>query len=1031
MSLLRPHRSAARAVAFVVSILSLLLLSMGLLVGASSCGRSSFEDNFDSGTGDSSADTPDIPPSSIVSIRVDPANPTIPRGGVQSLRAIGTKTDGTTADITSLCAWTSSDPSVASVAGGVVTANAGGKARITASYGTASGDANVVVPTADLVDLRVSPPFADIPSGTTVTFSAIAYFSDSSTVDVTAIATWTTSDASVANVKAGLVVGVGAGKALISAQFGGRTSTATVSVSTGKVLKAVEISPFSPTVGLAVTVNLTATAIYTDGTKADVTTTSTWASSDDKIASVDATGVVTGNSEGSAIVSATFSGVTGTTPITVKGCKLLGIAISPTAATISTTGSVTLSATANCEDGTSFPVTTTATWKSSDTSIATVSAGLVKGAGVGAADISATFSGVSGTAKITVSAAKLLSITITPADASLPKGGSISYKATGIYEGGSTRDITNDVAWSTDDATIATVSNATGSKGLATPGAIGKTTVKATLDGITGSTSVTVTAATITSITIAPSPLAMIQGTKAFATASAKYSDGTTLDVTTTCTWSTAAGGIATVSNAAGSQGQVTAVGVGSTTLSCAQSGVTGSATVTVTGPTLDQVQVSPVAPTCHIGDTLQFQAFAVSTSGTTSNVTFAATWSSSASTIVQLLPGPPGRFRCLAKGTATVSATYGGKTGSTPVTVSDATPVSIQIDPVAITMPIGTVQQYQAVAIYSDGTNQNVTFAATWLSTDASVASVGNAGFNKGQVTALKPGSTKIQATWSGLTGSTTLTVSAAVVTSISVSPAVRAVPNGFRFQYTAQAIYSDGSSKDVTTLATWTSSAIAVAAVSDGFGTKGQCTALSPGSTTITATYSGIKGTASLTVTSAKLTIIQVTPFKPVLPVGFGIRLRATGIYDDGSTEELTPFATWLSSDDKIAAVSDAVGAKGTVTPIAAGSATIKASYGGMTGTDVVTVTSATLSSIAITPASPSVAAGSNVQLTATGTFSDGSTLDITVYVAWTSSDTSIGDVSNAPGDKGDAYGFKAGSTTITAQRGTVKGTETLTVK
>jgi trimeric autotransporter adhesin len=75
--------------------------------------------------------------------------------------------------------------------------------------------------------------------------------------------------------------------------------------------------------------------------------------------------------------------------------------------------------------------------------------------------------------------------------------------------------------------------------------------------------------------------------------------------------------------------------------------------------------------------------------------------------------------------------------------------------------------------------------------------------------------------------------------------------------------------------------------------------------------------------------------------------------------------------------------------------------------------------------------VAVGGSQQLTATGTFSDGTTLDITVYVGWSSSDASVADVSNAAGTKGLAYGFKAGSVTVTATRGIVKGTAALGVK
>jgi hypothetical protein len=100
-------------------------------------------------------------------------------------------------------------------------------------------------------------------------------------------------------------------------------------------------------------------------------------------------------------------------------------------------------------------------------------------------------------------------------------------------------------------------------------------------------------------------------------------------------------------------------------------------------------------------------------------------------------------------------------------------------------------------------------------------------------------------------------------------------------------------------------------------------------------------------------------------------------------------------------------------------------------VTGTDAVTVTTATLVSIAITPIPASLAAGTNLQLTATGTFSDGTTLNVTTFVTWLSSDTSIADVSNANGSQGLAYGFQAGTVTISAVRQAVKGTDTLTVR
>ena len=49
---------------------------------------------------------------------------------------------------------------------------------------------------------------------------------------------------------------------------------------------------------------------------------------------------------------------------------------------------------------------------------------------------------------------------------------------------------------------------------------------------------------------------------------------------------------------------------------------------------------------------------------------------------------------------------------------------------------------------------------------------------------------------------------------------------------------------------------------------------------------------------------------------------------------------------------------------------------------------LTSAGLVSIAVTPANPSIALGTNQQFTATGTYTDGSTLNLTGSVTWSSS-------------------------------------------
>lgn len=896
------------------------------------------------GATDALSDADGSSDAAVTSLSVDPATLTLPAGSTRALTARALKSDGTTADVTSSVAWSCDSPAVAKVdATGLVIAIAAGTAKITATLGGVSAQSLLTVPAASVTDLKIDPGSAETAIGGTVTFAATAVFSDGSSTDVTASATWTVDDGSVAKVSFGVVTGLAAGTTNVHAAIGGKTASAALVVD-AKALVSLEIAPTAPALGVSVSMPLVATALYGDGSKADVTTSATWSSSAPAIATIGATGTLTGVSAGTSTITATFGGKSATTTATITAAALGSIVVSPSAATLSVGGNATLKATATYLDGTTSDVTTSAVWTSSDATIAAVSSGMVSGVAEGSATVNASFGGKSGIASITVSPAKLLSLTISPSDPSLPLGATLSLHATGVYEGGSTRDVTTDVTWSTDDATIATISNASGSNGRATPVAVGKTTVRATLSGVSSSTSLTVTAATVTSIAIAPTSLTMVNGTKQFATATATYSDGTSVDVTAKCTWSTASTAVATVSNGTGSQGLVTATGVGSTTLSCALSGVTGSASITVTAATLDTVSISPVAPTCHVGDTLRFSATAISTSGMGTNVTNAATWSATPAGLLTKLP-QPGAFRCAAKGSATVSATYKGVTGSTPVTITDAVVTGVQVDPVTLSLPIGGKQAYTATAIYSDGSTVTVTNMATWVSTSPAVASIttgggGPGGGGRGQATALSAGTTTIQATYGGFTGKATLTVTSAVLTSITVAPATTAAPVGVKLTFTATANYSDGTSKDVTTAASWTSSDTTLAQVSDAGPTRGQATTLAAGTVTITAYFGGFSGKATLTVTTATLSSIAVTPATSSVSVGSTVVLKAYGVYSDGSKFEVTSSATWTSSDTSIATVSSTAGTAGQATAVSAGSATIRASYGGLTGSASLTV-------------------------------------------------------------------------------------------
>ncbi len=358
------------------------------------------------------------------------------------------------------------------------------------------------------------------------------------------------------------------------------------------------------------------------------------------------------------------------------------------------------------------------------------------------------------------------------------------------------------------------------------------------------------------------------------------------------------------------------------------------------------------------------------------------------------------------------------------------------------------------ATAIYSDGTSATVTGAATWTSSDAtvavmSVAGGGRGGFPGGGVvgggtaTGLAIGNATISATYTEngvtVTGTAALTVTDPPLQSLEITPTDPTVsllsPNQ---AFVATAIFTDYSTRNVTTSASWSSSNITVAAISNSGATIGRATGLAVGTSTITATYGGMSASTTLTVVSKKVTAIQVTPTNPTAVLGINQAFVATAVYDDSTTGAVTGAATWTSSDPTVATIGTAGGTAGVATPVKAGPTTITAAYQGVSGTTVLTVSSETLRSIAITPSPLSVAVGGHQQLTATGTWSgDASaiTVDITNNVTWLSSNGDAGGdavatVSNAAGSRGLLTAVSAGSVTITAAFQGVIGTLTATV-
>jgi murein DD-endopeptidase MepM/ murein hydrolase activator NlpD len=426
----------------------------------------------------------------------------------------------------------------------------------------------------------------------------------------------------------------------------------------------------------------------------------------------------------------------------------------------------------------------------------------------------------------------LTSIAVTSASASIAKGRTEPFTATGTYSDGSTQSLTSQATWSSSNPSVATISTA----GLASAVGLGSTTIEASVNGVNGSTGVAVTAATLQSIAVTPANPSIAAGVPEQFTAAGTYSDGSTQNLTSQATWSSSSPAIATINT----EGLASAIAHGITTIQASLTGVTASTTLTVA--TLVSIAVTPLNPSVAAGNTIQFMAMGKFSNGSSQNVTGSVTWASSSTTAATI--STTGLATGVKGGqSTTISATLGSISASTSLSVTPAALVSIAVTPTTPSVAEGNTIQFTATGTFSDGSTQNMTDSVTWASSNAA-ATVNSAGLAKG-VTAGQ--SATISATEGSISGSTSLSVTLAVLVSIAVTPVGPSIGPGNTQQFTGTGKFSNGSTQDLTDSVTWASSNTSAATIS----ATGLATGVTAGqSTTVSATKDTISGSTTLTV-------------------------------------------------------------------------------------------------------------------------------------------------------------------------------------
>ncbi|HTE91008.1 MAG TPA: Ig-like domain-containing protein, partial [Terriglobales bacterium] len=336
------------------------------------------------------------------------------------------------------------------------------------------------------------------------------------------------------------------------------------------------------------------------------------------------------------------------------------------------------------------------------------------------------------------------------------------------------------------------------------------------------------TKAALTSIAVTPAASTIAFGSTQQFTATGKYSDGTSKDISSTVSWASSANTVAGISGT----GLATPVKGGQVTITATSGAISGSTTLTITTG-LSSIAVSSSASGINVGQTTQFTAIGSYADGTTKDLTSSVIWTSSAPTVASI--SGSGLASGLKGGQASMMATSGSVNNSSTLTVT-ALLSSISVTPSSPGVFVGSTLQFAATGTYNDGTTKNLTSSVAWSSSDTTKATITTGGLASG----LKGGQANITAAIGSVSNAASLNVTA-LLKSFSLSPIGPGVLVGSSQQFSAIGNFNDATTQDLTATATWNSSDTAKATIANG-----HATGVSAGPATITVSGTSADGTS-----------------------------------------------------------------------------------------------------------------------------------------------------------------------------------------
>ena len=526
-------------------------------------------------------------------------------------------------------------------------------------------------------------------------------------------------------------------------------------------------------------------------------------------------------------------------------------------------------------------------------------------------------------------------------DDSVDESSNADYTATAFFSDGSTQNVTTVASWS--ENSIYTSINTSGKLTTSAVPSDQTATIQAiyTYNGTTETATKVVTIVdvvvpvTITGLSIAGSTQVNESSGAQYAL-TANYSDGTSANVTTSASWSESSG-----SASISSSGYLTTSSVASDqscTITASYGGQSDTHNITIRNvpPTLSSVTVTG-STQVNESSGAQYTLTANYSDGTSANVTTSAGWSESSGSASISGSGYLTTSSVASDQSCTITASYGGQSDTHNITIKNVPPT---LSSVTIT---GSTQvnessgaQYTLTANYSDGTSANVTTSAGWSESSGS-ASISGSGYLTTSSVASDQSCT-ITASYGGQSDTHSITIKNVppTLSSVTITGSTQ-VNESSGAQYTLTANYSDGTSANVTTSASWSESSGSASISSSGYLTTSSVA--SDQSCTITASYGGQSDTHSITIRNVPPTLSSVTiTGSTQVNESSGAQYALTANYSDGTSANVTTSASWSESSG-----SASISSSGYLTTSSVASdqsCTITASYGGQSDTHSITI-------------------------------------------------------------------------------------------